>query len=335
MNLDDLRNISFAYPGFFLLGLLIPLVIWWQVRRRSRQEAAFRVSTMEGLSSIPVSWKARARPLLTILRVVALALLVVAMARPQLSNVTENINSEGIDIVICLDISGSMMAEDFQPNRVEAAKNVALNFVEHRPGDRIGFVIFAGESFTQCPITTDHDVLENQIRKVNTGLLEDGTAIGMGLATSVERLRDSKAKSKVVILLTDGVNNTGLIDPLTALEIAKAYKIRIYTSGLGTSGVAPYPVQTPLGIQMQDMQVEIDEPLLRKIAAGTGGKYFRATDNQSLEEIYHQIDQMEKTRVRVTSFKRYEELFYPLAVAAMLLFALELVLRYTVLRSLP
>jgi Ca-activated chloride channel family protein len=335
MNFDELTHIRFAYPAFFLLVALVLLLIYWQVRFRHRNEASFRVSTLEGLAGIPVTWKARLRPLLFVLRILALLLIITALARPQRSNVTEDINSEGIDIVICLDISGSMMAEDFQPNRVEAAKNVALDFVEHRTGDRIGFVIFAGESFTQCPITTDHDVLENQIRKVNTGLLEDGTAIGMGLATSVERLRDSKTKSKVIILLTDGVNNTGLIDPLTALEIAKAYKVRIYTIGIGTNGVAPYPVQTPLGIQMQDMQVEIDEPLLRKIASGTGGRYFRATDNNSLQDIYHQIDSMEKTKVRISSYKRYEELFYPFALAALLMLALEAILRYSLMRSLP
>lgn len=335
MTIDDLKNINFAYPGFFFLLGLVPLLIYWQLRSYRTRQASLMMSSLEGLKNFPLSWKTRLRPLLTVLRVLTIVLISVALARPQISNVSEDINSEGIDIVICLDISGSMMAEDFQPNRVEEAKHVALDFVEHRPGDRIGFVIFAGESFTQCPITTDHAVLENQIEKVNTGLLEDGTAIGMGLATSVERLKDSKAKSKVIILLTDGVNNTGLIDPLTALEIAKAYGVRIYTVGIGTNGVAPYPVQTPLGVQMQDMQVQIDEPLLRKIAAGTGGKYFRATDNVSLEDIYHQIDQMEKTKVKITSYKRYEELFYPLALAALVLLFLETLLRYTVFRSLP
>src|SRR5690242_2381440 len=224
MGLFDFKHIEFAAPVFFWLLLLVPVLIWWQVRSRRRPQAAFRVSSLEGLKKMPVSWKARFRPVMIVCRLLACILLITALARPQSSNVTETINSEGIDIVLCLDVSGSMLAQDFRPNRIEAAKKVALDFVEHRPSDRIGLVIFAGESFTQCPITTDHAVLENQVRKVNSGMLEDGTAIGMGLATSVDRLRDSKARSKVVILLTDGVNNTGLVDPVTALEIAKAYK---------------------------------------------------------------------------------------------------------------
>ncbi|HVB03480.1 MAG TPA: VWA domain-containing protein [Chitinophagaceae bacterium] len=335
MTPEDLKNISFAYPAFFILLALAPLIAYWHIRSGRRQLASLKVSSLEGLKQIPPSWKTRLRPLLLILRILGILFISVALARPQLSNVTEDINSEGIDIVICLDISGSMLAEDFQPNRVEAAKELAVNFVKNRPGDRIGFVIFAGESFTQCPITTDHAVLENQIMKVNTGLLEDGTAIGMGLATGIQRLKDSKAKSKVIILLTDGVNNTGLIDPLTALEIAKVYGIKIYTIGIGTNGVAPYPVQTPLGTQLQDMQVQIDEPLLRKIAEETGGLYFRATDNNSLAAIYKRIDKMEKTKVKITSYKRYEELFYPFALAAIALLLLEVLLRYTIFRSLP
>lgn len=336
MNITDLRHIAFADPWFFWLLLIIPLMVWWFFRTRRKRKAAFTVSSLEGLKKIPVSWKVRLRPLLFVLRLLAIALLIIALARPQTSNVTENINSEGIDIVLCLDVSGSMLAEDFQPNRIEAAKKVATTFVEQRPSDRIGLVIFAGESFTQCPITTDHAVLVNQISKVNSGMLEDGTAIGMGLATSVDRLRDSKAKSKVIILLTDGVNNTGLIDPATALEIAKLYKIRVYTIGVGTHGMAPYPVPMPDGsIQMQNMKVQIDEALLKKIADETGGEYFRATDNRSLRSIYSQIDKMEKTKVKITAFKRYGELFFPFALAALALFLLEIIGRYTVFRSLP
>lgn len=311
-------------------------MIWWYLWSRKRRTASLKVSSLEGLKRLPVSWKVRLRPLLLVLRLLAIALLIVALARPQSSNVTENIDSEGIDIVLCLDVSGSMLAEDFRPNRIESAKKVAIDFVRHRPTDRIGLVIFAGESFTQCPITTDHAVLEDQISKVSSGMLEDGTAIGMGLATGVDRLRSSQAKSKVIILLTDGVNNTGLIDPSTALEIAKLYHIKVYTIGVGTHGVAPYPV--PLaggGVQMQNMKVQIDEALLQKIAGETGGEYFRATDNRSLAHIYDQIDQMEKTKVEITAFKRYAELFFPFAIAAFVLFFLEVMLRYTVFKSLP
>lgn len=336
MNFADFRHINFANPWFFWLLVIIPVMIWWHFHARKQKEAAFRVSSLEGLTKIPVSWKVRLRPLLLILRILVTGLVIVCLARPQTSNVTENINSEGIDIVLCLDVSGSMLAQDFHPNRIEAAKEVAVKFVKNRPSDRIGLVIFAGESFTQCPITTDHAVLVNQIDKVKSGMLEDGTAIGMGLATSVDRLRDSKAKSKVIILLTDGVNNMGLIDPVTALEITKLYKIRVYTIGVGTQGMAPYPVPLPGGgIQLQKMKVQIDEPLLKKIANETGGAYFRATDNHSLEDIYQQIDQMEKTKVEITAFKNYAELFFPLALAALALLFLEIILRYTLFRSLP
>lgn len=327
---------TFANPWFFWLLLLVPGMVWWYLRSRKKKSAALRVSSLEGLKKIPVSWKVRFRPLLPVLRILEVIFVIICLARPQSSNVTQNINSEGIDIVLCLDVSGSMLAQDFQPNRIEAAKDVAVDFVKGRPSDRIGLVIFAGESFTQCPITTDHAVLINQIEKVNSGMLEDGTAIGMGLATSVDRLRDSKAKSKVIILLTDGVNNTGLIDPGTALEIAKLYKIRVYTIGVGTQGVAPYPVPLPGGgVQMQDMKVQIDEALLKKIASQTGGAYFRATDNSSLADIYGQIDKMEKTKVEITAFRRYAELFFPFALAAVALLFLEIMLRYTVFKSLP
>lgn len=336
MNLPDFSNIDFANPWFFWLLLIIPLMIVWYIKKRKQREASFKVSSLEGLKKIPVSWKARLRPLLFVLRLLAIALLIVALARPQATNVTENIDSEGIDIVICLDVSGSMLAEDFQPNRVDAAKKLAINFVEHRPSDRIGLVIFAGESFTQCPITTDHSVLISQIDKVNLGMLQDGTAIGMGLATSVDRLRDSKGKSKIIILLTDGVNNTGLIDPVTAMKIAKLYHIKVYTIGIGTYGVAPYPMPVPGGgVQMQDMKVQIDTALLQRIAAATGGEYFRATGNTSLENIYKQINQMEKSKVEITAFKQYEELFFPLAIAAFMLFFIEIMLRYTFFKSLP
>jgi Ca-activated chloride channel family protein len=268
-----------------------------------------------------------------VLRVLALAGLSIALARPQSSNTTESIDNEGIDIVLSIDISGSMLAEDFKPNRIESAKKVAMSFVDQRPTDRLGLVIFSGESFTQCPITIDHHVLKEQISAVKSGMLQDGTSIGMGLATAVQGLRNAKGKSRVIVLMTDGVNNTGLIDPATALEIAKAYKIRVYTIGVGSMGQALSPVQTPTGIQMAMVPVQIDEPLMRKIAGETGGKYFRATDNKSLNDVYKEIDKLEKTKVEISSYKHYAELFFPFAAFALICLALEMLLRYTVFKS--
>jgi Ca-activated chloride channel family protein len=336
MDLSIWKNITFAYPWCFWLLLLIPLMIYWYVKQGRRQQGALQVSSIQGLKGLPVSWKARLRPILLVLRILAYAALVTALARPQTSNTSENIDSEGIDIVLSIDISGSMLAEDLQPNRLEAAKKVAADFVEKRISDRIGLVIFSGESFTQCPITTDHAVLTNQIMQIKSGMLQDGTAIGMGLATAVDRLRSSKAKSKVIILLTDGVNNTGLVDPLTALEIAKAFKIRVYTIGVGTYGKAPFPMTMPDGsIQMQMQDVQIDEPLMKKISSETGGKYFRATNTTGLEKVYTEIDDLEKTKVEITSYKHFAEHFFPLAMLALACLLLEVVLRYTAFRSLP
>ncbi|KAA2244650.1 VWA domain-containing protein [Chitinophaga agrisoli] len=336
MDLSIWKNITFAYPWCFWLLLLIPVMIYWYFKQGRKQQGALQVSSIQGLKGLPVSWKARLRPILLVLRILAYAALVTALARPQTSNTSENIDSEGIDIVLSIDISGSMLAEDLQPNRLEAAKTVAVDFVAKRISDRIGLVIFSGESFTQCPITTDHAVLDNQIMQVKSGMLQDGTAIGMGLATAVDRLRSSKAKSKVIILLTDGVNNTGLIDPLTALEIAKAFKIRVYTIGIGTIGKAPFPMTMPDGsIQMQMQDVQIDEPLMKKISAETGGKYFRATNTAGLKNVYGEIDKLEKTKVEITSYKRYAEHFFPLAMLALACILLEAVLRYTAFRSLP
>lgn len=329
----DWQHLSFAHPYFFALLALVPLLIWWQVRSKKKDAPALRLTTTAGLARMKQSGKAAWRPVLFVLRVVALVALIIALARPQSSNTTENIDSEGIDIVIALDVSGSMTAEDFKPDRVEAAKSAALAFVNDRPTDRIGLVIFSGESFTMCPITIDHNVLKEQITQVESGMLQDGTSIGMGLATAVDRLRYSKGKSKVIILLTDGVNNTGLIDPNTALEIAKAYKVRVYTVGIGTQGQALMPVQTPAGVQKLMMPVEIDEPLLKQIAGETGGQYYRATNNQSLSNIYQAIDKLEKTKVEISSYKHYAELFFPFALLAIVCIALEMVLRYTVFRS--
>jgi Ca-activated chloride channel family protein len=265
----------------------------------------------------------------------ALACIIIALARPQTRFDETQREGQGIDIILAIDVSGSMTAQDFTPNRMEAAKKVAEEFVDARPSDRIGVVIFAGESFTQCPLTTDHYVLKSQISQIRNGLLEDGTAIGSGLATSVDRLKNSKSKSKVVILLTDGMNNGGLIDPSTALEIAKTFHVKVYTIGVGTDGYAPTPVNTPLGIVMQSQKVSIDEDLLKNIAKQTGGQYFRATDNQSLKKIYGQIDQMEKSKVQITTFHHYTEKFYPFVFAALALLLLEVIFKFTFFRKFP
>lgn len=331
--LMDWKHISFAHPIFFGLFILIPLLIWLQVKNNKRNNPAFRLTTLSGIANIKPSWKVRLRPSLTVLRVLALSALIVALARPQSSNVTESIDSEGIDIVLSVDVSGSMLAEDLKPNRIEAAKKVAIDFVDRRPTDRIGLVIFSGESFTQCPITIDHDVLKEQLTDIKSGVLVDGTAIGDGLATAVDRIRRSNGKSKVIILLTDGVNNIGKVGPELALEVAKAYKVRVYTIGIGTRGMAPYPVQTPFGMQKQMQEVQIDEPLLKKIAGETGGKYYRATDNASLKSIYNDIDKLEKTKVEISSYKHYAELFFPFALLAIVFLSLEVLLRYTVFKS--
>ncbi len=328
----DWNHLSFAQPYFFALLLLIPFMVWWQVRGR-QDTPTLRLTTLSGLSAAKAGGKAMFRPVLFILRCLALVALTIALARPQSSNTTENIDSEGIDIVLSMDVSGSMIAEDFKPNRIEASKSVALSFVDMRPTDRIGLVIFSGESFSMCPITIDHNVLKEQISQIRNGMLTDGTSIGMGLATAVDRLRQSKGKSKVIILMTDGVNNTGLIDPLTALEIAKAFKIKVYTIGVGTTGQAIVPVPTPLGVQKQLQPVQIDEPLLKKIATETGGRYYRATGNKALDKVYQEIDKLEKTKIDVTSYKHYAELFFPFAMLAAICLVLEILLRYTVFRS--
>lgn len=331
----DWRHLQFAQPWAFLLLLLIPLMLVWQWRMRRRVAPAIRLTTTSGLAHIRPAMRVRFRPVLDVLRVIAMVALIIALARPQSSSVSENVESEGIDIVLAMDVSGSMLAEDFKPNRIEAAKRVATDFINGRIGDRIGLVIFSGESFTQCPVTIDHRVLLEQVGEVKSGVLVDGTAIGDGLATAVDRLRNTNGKSKVIILLTDGVNNTGRIGPELALEIAKTYKVRVYTIGVGTNGgQAPYPAQTPGGgTVMTMMPVQIDEELLRKIATQTGGAYYRATGNNSLKSIYEQIDKLEKTKVEVSSYKHFAELFFPLALLACLCIAAEMALRWTVFRS--
>ncbi|MDE3183931.1 MAG: VWA domain-containing protein [Bacteroidota bacterium] len=334
MVFEYFRNITFGQPWLLLLFLLIPVLIYWKFNKGKKQVAAIGISTTKGLRASR-SWKNSFQQFPFILRILALACIIFALARPQTKFDETQTEGEGIDIILAIDVSGSMTAQDFTPNRMEAAKKVAEEFVDNRPSDRIGVVIFAGESFTQCPLTTDHYVLKTQIANIRNGLLEDGTAIGSGLATSVDRLRNSKSKSKVVILLTDGMNNGGLIDPSTALEIAKTFHVKVYTIGVGTDGYAPTPVSTPLGIVMQNQKVSIDEKLLQNIATQTGGKYFRATDNKSLEEIYNEIDKMEKSKVEITTFHHYSEKFYPFIFAAMALLFVEIILRYTLFKKFP
>ncbi len=332
---DYFQNITFGQPWFFLLFVLIPVLIWIQYVKGEKKTAALRISTIKGISKTG-SLKNIFQNLPFWLRILALTCIITALARPQNRYDETHREGEGIDIILCIDVSGSMTAQDFLPNRMEAAKKVAIDFVNHRLDDRIGVVIFAGESFTQCPLTTDHYVLISQIQQIRNGLLEDGTAIGSGLATSVDRLRDSKAKSKVIILLTDGVNNGGLIDPSTAKEIAKAFHIKVYTIGVGTTaGFAPTPVPTPLGTINQPEKVSIDEKLLQNIANETGGKYFRATDNQSLEKIYTDINKLEKSKVQVTTFHRFTERFYPLVFLAIALLLIEGLLRYFIFKKFP
>lgn len=325
--------IVFAHPFYFLLFLLLPLIVWWQRKNKTPQQAAFRLTSLSAFQAVRPSWRVRWRPILLVLRYIGLIALVVALARPQTSDVSETMDSDGVDIVLSIDVSGSMLAEDLKPNRIEAAKQVASAFIDQRANDRIGLVIFSGESFTQCPITIDHNILKEQLQSIESGMLQDGTAIGMGLATAVDRLRHSKAKSKIIILLTDGVNNTGLIDPSTALEIAKSFKLRVYCIGVGTRGEALSVVQTPQGLQKKMVPVEIDEALLKNIANQTGGKYFRATNNSSLSAVYKEIDALEKSKVAINAVKHYTELFFPFAVIALFALALELILRYTLFRT--
>ena len=329
-----LENIEFANPKLLWLLLLVPLLILWYVLRYKKQDASVSFSDTSSFTELPKSWKSYLRHLLFVLKMAALALLIVALARPQSASTNSTSNIEGIDIVLAMDVSGSMLARDLKPDRLTAAKNVASDFVKERPGDRMGLVIFSGETFTQVPLTTDHGVMLNMLAEMKNGIIDDGTAIGDGLATAVSRLKDSEAISKVVILLTDGMNNAGSVDPYTAAEMAKLFGVRVYTIGVGTYGTAPYPVQTPFGTQMQQMKVEIDEKLLTTIANSTGGKYFRATSNQKLDEVYQEIDKLERSKIEVTEFRRLHEEFYPLVAWALALLLLEFLLRKTIFRTL-
>ncbi len=330
-----MNGITLANPEFFWLFLILPLLIIWYIYKHRKVQPEIQVSDFEGFEYAGISWKQRFIHVLFALRILALATIILALARPQSSSSRRDVNVEGIDIVIAQDISGSMLAEDFRPNRLEAAKKEAISFIEGRPGDRIGLVVFSGESFTQCPITTDHNVLLDLFDKIESGMIEDGTAIGDGLATALSRLKESKAISKVVILLTDGISNMGSIDPISAAEMAKLYNIRVYTIGVGTLGKAPYPFKTPFGIQYQNVDVKIDEKLLGDIATMTGGEYFRATNNSKLELIYQKIDKMEKSKIDILEFRKKYEEFLPLAFLALALILAEILLRLTVFRTNP
>ena len=330
-----LKPLTFGNPGFLFLLLVIPLLAAWYFYRRKKNTADLQISTAEGFAQVGHNLKFYIYHSLYVVRLLAIALLILALARPQTSLSRQDISVEGIDLVIALDVSGSMLAMDFKPDRLEAAKDLAIEFIDGRPNDRIGLVIFSGETFTQCPLTTDHAVLKNLFRDIHSGMIDDGTALGDGLATAVNRLRGSKAVSKVIILLTDGVNNMGSLDPRSAAEIAKLYGIRIYTIGIGTIGQAPYPVQTPFGMQTQMMPVTIDESLLMEIAKGTDGKYFRATNNAKLRAIYQEIDKMEKSKIDVTEFRKKKEEFLPLVLLAFILIGLEMLLRYLYLKNIP
>lgn len=326
----------FANPNYlYLLLLLIPLIGWyiWKVRKN---QASLQVSSSQAFDAPGMTtYKVYLRHLPFVLRMIAIALIIVVLARPQSTNSWQNSTTEGIDIMMVLDISTSMLAEDLKPNRLEAAKDVAASFINGRPNDNIGLVLFAGESFTQCPLTTDHAVLLNLFKDIRVGMIQDRTAIGLGLANAVSRIKDSQALSKVIILLTDGSNNAGEIAPVTAAEIARAFGIRVYTIGVGTRGMAPYPFQTAIGVQYQNIEVDIDEPALQQIAATTGGQYFRATNNRSLKEIYTEIDKLEKTKISVQEYSKKQEEYKNLALVVFALLLLEILLRYTLLRKIP
>ena len=323
----------FEYP-YLLYLLFLPLLLLglYLYRELKGRRPAVEVASLQPWAASGRGVLAYLRHLPFALRLCALCLIIVAIARPRSSTEMERVDSEGIDIVLAMDVSTSMLARDFKPDRINAAKDIAVEFIAQRPSDRMGIVVFARESYTQCPLTTDRSTLINLMKEVQTDLIEDGTAIGNGLSTAVARLKDSDAPSRVVILLTDGVNNRGEVHPLTAAEIAKTYGVRVYTIGVGANGMAPYPVMTPWGVEVQQMQVEIDEDLLKQIAIETGGRYFRATDNTKLAEIYSEINKMEKTRTTIDSFPVYKELFPRWAFAALVLLLAELLVRLLIRR---
>lgn len=328
-------NYIFQNPGYFyLLLLLIPLVIWY-IWRNKHFTPKLTVSTIKPLNVVKSSPRRRLRHVPFVLRCLTFALIIIALARPQSTSSRDNVTTEGIDIVLAMDISSSMLAQDFKPDRISAAKNVAIQFVNDRPNDRIGMVVFSGESFTQSPLTTDHAALVNLVRDIKPGMLEDGTAIGNGLATSVARLKESHSKSKVIILMTDGVNNMGEVAPLTAAEIAKTFGIRVYTIGIGTRGKALTPVGTAFGVQMAYVDVQIDEDLLRQISKATGGEYFRAIDNTKLQEIYNKINELERTKFQVDRFTKRSEEYWFFVILAVATLLSEVLFRYLIFKRIP
>ena len=332
-----MNNITIAHPWLLLLLILVPLLIIWYILKYRKQHPALQFSETAIFSGIRPTLRQRLHPLLYALRLVALTAAIVALARPQSTLNRRETSVEGIDIVLTIDVSGSMLAEDIKPNRLEAAKKVAADFIEGRNSDRMGLVVFAGEAYTQIPLTIDHHILLGQLAKLKLGSLKDGTALGDGLATAVNRIKDSEAKSKVIILITDGVNNQGSVDPQSAAEIAALYGIRLYNIGIGSLGKAPYPFKDALGhTRYQNIDVEIDEPQLRAMSACTdGGEYFRATSKNSLSQIFQQIDNMEKSKIDVTQYSQKRDEYFPLLVVALLALAFEILLRLTVYRTTP
>ena len=326
----------FEYPGLlWLLAIPAALVVHYIYLELAQRHPHLRVSSSVPWMVSGTSFMAVLRHLPFLLRTFALVMIVIAIARPRSSTEMERIDTEGIDIVLAMDVSTSMLARDLTPDRINASKDIAIEFISQRPSDRMGIVVFAGESFTQCPLTVDHAVLLNLIKDAKCGIIEDGTAVGMGIANAVTRLKDSKAKSKVIILLTDGTNNRGDISPLTAAEIAKSFGIRVYTIGVGTNGTAPYPYPVGGTVQYVNLPVEIDEQTLTQIAGTTEANYFRATSNSKLKEVYEEIDKLEKTKLHVKEFSKKQEEYLPFALAAFLVLLLEIILRNVVLRRLP
>lgn len=330
-----LSDIEFANKAYLFLLAIIPLLGAWYFITRRERSPDIRFVHDEYIEGVKKSIRLRLVSFPAILRLLTIGLLIVVIARPQGTSSIREVSVEGIDIMIALDISGSMLAEDFHPNRMEAAKQTAIDFIDLRTSDRIGMTVFSGESFTLCPLTTDHALLKQLATGVSTGMVEDGTAIGDGLATAINRLRDSDAISRVIILLTDGINNTGVIDPLTAAEMASLFDIKVYTIGVGSSGPVPYPFQTPHGIQYQDVEIPVDEDLLKEIARITGGKYYWAETQDALQKVYEEIDQLETSIIDHTEYTRVTDMYVPFLLLALMFFAMENILRHTWLRTIP
>lgn len=326
---------NFARPGFLWILLIIPLLLLWYILKNKIFHGEVIYSGFPGVKNSGKTFKTTLRHIQHMFRLLAITAVIIALARPQSSSSDKQVNVEGIDIMLAIDISGSMLAEDLKPNRIEAAKEVAADFITKRPNDRIGLIAYSGVAFTQCPLTIDHVVLQTMLSNLKNNMVADGTAIGDGLGLAVERIRHSEAISKVVILLTDGINNMGYIDPAMAAQIASEFGVRIYTIGVGKKGKAPYPFRTPFGVQYDYVDVEIDEPLLQNIAEMSGGKYFRAEDNRSLKEIYDEIDIMERTKIEVAYFTHHTENFHVFILFALCLFLIEMLFKYWFVRMLP